>query len=181
MKGRTLLDTIGSIRERVGDGGLQRALSALDPGFQQLLGGAPLASDWYPLDALTALVEASLRLNDGGDEERVIARAEAVVARHLGGVYQLFVRLGSPEWIIKRIAAVHVTYFRNVDISPSFTGERSAMVRYVGFGPQHRVMELIIVGFYRKALELSGAKERQVRISTPIGAGKGHLDVELSW
>jgi hypothetical protein len=181
VKGRTLIDTVGTIRERFGEAGLQRTIAPLGPDLRQLLGGSILASDWYKLDALTELVEASLRINEGGDEKLVIAHAEEVVARHLGGVYQLFVRLGSPEWIIKRIAAVHVTYFRNVDISPTFTGERRAAVRYAGFARQHRVMELMIVGFYRKALELSGARDRQVRVSTPIGAGKGYLEVELSW
>jgi hypothetical protein len=39
----------------------------------------------------------------------------------------------------------------------------------------------MIVGFYRKALELSGAKDRQVRVTTPISAGKGYCELELTW
>jgi len=181
VKGRALLDAVDALRARFGEATLQETFAKLAPEVRQQVDGALLASDWYPLDALTGLIEASYGTMDAAAEERLIARSENVIARHLGGVYQLFVRLGSPEWIIKRIAAVHVTYFRNVEISPSFQGERRATVRYVGFEPQHRVMEFMILGFYRKALELSGAKEREVRITVPIAAGKDYLEVALSW
>jgi alkanesulfonate monooxygenase SsuD/methylene tetrahydromethanopterin reductase-like flavin-dependent oxidoreductase (luciferase family) len=181
VKGRALLDTVGVIRDRFGEAALQKAIAGLDPAARQVLGGRLLVSEWYPLDAMTALMAGSLALNEGGDESRVIRRSEEVVARQLGGVYSLFVRLGSPEWIVKRITAVNEAYFRNVHISQSFVGERKATVRYVGFQPQHRILELAIVGFYRKALELSGAKDREVRFTTSVTDGKGFSELELSW
>jgi hypothetical protein len=181
VKGRALLDTLGMLRERLGEEALQRAIDTLGPEVRQVLRGKVLASDWFPLDLMTGLVAAAVAPLQDGRDELVRSRAEEVIARHLGGVYQLFIRLGSPEWLITRIASVHETYFRNVEIVPSFRGDRHATVRYVGFCPRHRIMEPIIVGFYRKALELSGAAEREVRIATSIAAGQGHFELELSW
>ena len=180
VKGRSLLDTVTSIRSAFGDAGLRKVLSSVEPPFRALLAGDVLVSDWYPLDAMTCALERNLELNDP-DEAHAIQRAEQAFDRQLNGVYKIFVRLGSPEWIIKRIGAVHETYFRNVQIAASFGGERRAVVRYVGFQRQHRVIELLILGFYRKALELSGAKERGVRITTSIAADKGYLELALSW
>ncbi len=180
VKGTVLLDTLAVLRERFGDDAHRRLLAAVDPASRQVLGGGALPNDWYPLDVLTTLMAKSLELNEAGDERRVVANAEAVVARHLRGVYAIFVRLGSPEWIIKRIATVHATYFRNVEIAHAFEGAKRARVRYRGFAPRHRILELALVGFYRKALELSGAKDRDVRVTVSIAAGDG-CEVELSW
>lgn len=179
-KGTVLLETLDVLRERFGEPALQRVYAAVEPASRQVLADGPLSNEWYPLDVLTGLMQASLELNEGGDEAKVIANAEQVVAHHLSGVYAIFVRFGSPEWIVKRIAAVHATYFRNVEISHTFDGPRRARIRYRGFLPQHRILELAIVGFYRKALELSGAKERAVRVTSSI-AGADVCELELAW
>jgi hypothetical protein len=70
----------------------------------------------------------------------------------------LFVKLGSPEFVLKRIAAVHATYFQGVDIKVEMRGPGSAAIRYTGYEKQHRIIGFAIIGFFRKALEISGAK-----------------------
>lgn len=181
VKGTVLLDTLAVLHERFGVEAYLRVLTSLDPAAKQVLAGGALPNEWYALEVLTSLMQTSLELNEAGDEAKVIANAEEVIARHLRGVYAIFVRLGSPEWIIKRIATVHATYFRNVEVSKAFDGARRASIRYQGLAPRHRILELAIVGFYRKALELSGARSREVRITVPIEAGTGCLELELTW
>lgn len=100
----------------------------------------------------------------------MIIRSEAVIERQLSGIYRIFVRLGSPEFVIRRIAAVHSTYFDGVEIIPQMTGTNSASIRYVGFAPQHRIIGFVIIGFFRKALEISGATQIDVHFRVPIEA-----------
>ena len=61
------------------------------------------------------------------------------------------------------------------------TGSHRATVRYVGFEPQHRLMEYALIGFYRKALELSGAKQVSTGFTNSSGQGKGYWELALSW
>lgn len=83
--------------------------------------------------------------------------------------------------MIKRIAAVHATYFQGVPIDVKPLGNGQALIRYTGFEKQHRIMGFAIIGFFRKALEISGAKNVVVRFTTPIEEGKGYTELALSW
>ena len=112
-----------------------------------------------------------------GSEE--LAREQAV--KQLRGVYKIFVKMGSPEFLMKRIAAVHATYFNGVSIDFKLIAPGNAVIRYTGFEPQHRLIGFTLIGFFRKALELSGATDRNVRFITPIEAGKGFAELSVSW
>jgi hypothetical protein len=181
VKGRVLIDTVTLVRERYGEEGWSSLVAALDGETQELLRGSLLANAWYPLDVLTAVMAADVRMFLAGDESVIQARAEELIARQLGGIYRFFVRLGSPEFIIKRLGTIHATYFDGIGIAPIFDEGRRAVVRYTGFEPQHRMMERAILGFYRKALELSGAKDVALKVTTSIAAGTGVLEIEIGW
>lgn len=181
VKGRVLIDAVAVARELRGQTAVDALVATLDAEAQEVLRGTLLANDWCPLDVLTSFMAASVRMHNGGDESVIVARSERVVEQQLGGIYRIFIRLGSPEFIVKRLGAIHQTYFEHVRVSPSFAEERRARVRYTGFQPQHRLMEHAIVGFYRKALQLSGAKDVTATIATPLSAGRGILEVEIAW
>jgi hypothetical protein len=107
--------------------------------------------------------------------------SEAVIERQLRGIYKAFVKLGSPEFVIKRIAAVHATYFQGVPIEVQIQGNGRALVTYTGFEKQHRIMGFAIVGFFKKALEISGAKDVAIYFSVPIEEGKSYSELSIAW
>ncbi len=181
VKGRAVIDAVAAVRERLGQPAVDAVVATLDPEGQDILRGTLLANDWYPLDVMTAFMTAANRAHSAGDEGVIVARAERVIEQQLGGIYRVFIRLGSPEFIVKRLGAIHKTYFDGVRIAPRFDGERRAVVRYTGFDPQHRIMEPVIIGFYRKALQLSGAKDVSVDVTTPLSAGAGYLELAITW
>jgi len=104
-----------------------------------------------------------------------------VIERQLRGIYKIFIRLGSPEFVIRRIAAVHSTYFEGVDTIAEMKGPNTAAIQYVGFTREHRIIALVIIGFFRKALEISGAKQIDVRFRVPIEAGEPYCELSLIW
>ena len=93
----------------------------------------------------------------------------------------MFVRLGSPEFVIRRIAAVHATYFDGVQIIPEMNGQNSATLQYVGFSKNHRIFQFVIIGFFKKALEISGANQVDARFSVPMEAGEKFCELRLQW
>jgi len=62
---------------------------------------------------------------------------------------------------------VHSTYFDGVQIMPEKKGTNSATIQYVGFSRSHRVMGFVIIGFFKKALEISGAKKVDAHFTFP--------------
>jgi hypothetical protein len=181
IKGTAVLDTMQAIQTRAGDEELDKILAQLDEKTRKELQPPISPSSWYSCDAFALFLEADVRETAGGNEEVLVKRAEAVIEKQLSGIYKMFVRLGSPEFVIRRIAAVHSTYFDGVQIIPEIKGPNSATIQYVGFSPHHRIMGFVILGFFKKALEISGAKGVDVHFTVPIQAGEKFCELALLW
>src|SRR5580658_11327536 len=181
FKGTAIKDTIQQIKSRAGEDALQKILGLLDEETRKVLEGEIFSSTWYSLDLFTRFLEIEIRVLADGNEEMVTRGSEAVIERQLRGIYKAFVKLGSPEFVIKRIAAVHATYFQGVSIDVQRPSPNQALVRYTGFEKQHRIMGFAIVGFFKKALEISGAKDVVIYFSTPIEEGKGYSELSIAW
>jgi hypothetical protein len=181
IKGTAVLDTLEAIKVRAGKAELDKIVSHLDPETREIFRRSISPSSWYSCDAFSRFLEADIRETAGGNEQELVKRAEAVIEKQLSGIYKMFVRLGSPEFVIRRIAAVHSTYFDGVQIIPEMKGPNSATIQYVGFSRNHRIMGFAILGFFRKALEISGAKKIDVHFTVPIEAGEKFCELALSW
>ena len=181
IKGSAIQETINQVKRRSGDDSLKKILNLLDDEARKVFEGDIFASTWYPLDVFTRFLEVENKLLADGNEEMVTRGSEAVIERQLRGIYKAFVKLGSPEFVIKRIAAVHATYFQGVPIDVQLPARGQAIVRYTGFEKQHRIMGFAIIGFFRKALEISGAKDVKLHFATPIDEGKPYSELSISW
>src|SRR5271155_1401806 len=133
IKGSAIKETIEQIKRRSGDAAFQKILGLLDEETRKVLEGEIFSSTWYPLDLFTRFLEIEIRVLADGNEEMVTRGSEAVIERQLRGIYKAFVKLGSPEFVIKRIAAVHETYFQGVPIEVNLLGHGKAMIKYTGF------------------------------------------------
>jgi alkanesulfonate monooxygenase SsuD/methylene tetrahydromethanopterin reductase-like flavin-dependent oxidoreductase (luciferase family) len=181
IKGTAVRDTLEAIKARSGEKELDRILAHLDEEAKEIFRAPISPSSWYSCDAFARFLEADIRETASGNQEELIKRSEAVIEKQLSGIYKMFVRLGSPEFVIRRIAAVHSTYFDGVQIIPEMKGPKSATIQYVGFSRNHRIMGFVILGFFRKALEISGAKKVDVHFTVPIEAGEKFCELALSW
>jgi hypothetical protein len=181
IKGSAVLDSARGIRERLGDDAYARLVAGLDDDARHLFEGDILPTSWYPLDAFVRFLEADLRESAGGDERALVARSRWLFERQLKGIYRLFVKLGSPEFVLKRISIVHMTYYNGVHLETVSLGPGRAVLRYTGFDARHRLIGNAIVGFYGKALELSGAKDVRAEFTTPIGDPKGYAELLVTW
>jgi hypothetical protein len=181
IKGSAIKETIEQIKSRAGEAAFQKILGLLDDETRKVLEGQIFSSTWYSLDLFTRFLEIEIKVLADGNEEMVTRGSEAVIERQLRGIYKAFVKLGSPEFVIKRIAAVHATYFQGVPIEVQLHGHGRAIVKYTGFEKQHRIMGFAIVGFFKKALEISGAKDVAIHFSVPIEDGKGNSELSIAW
>ena len=140
-----------------------------------------MPSDWYSLDAFVEFLEMNVMVTAQGNESELIRRSEVLVEQHLKGVYKLFVRFGSPEFVLNRLAVVHRAYFQGVEIEVSVPAPGKGIVRYTGFAKEHRLIGMSIIGYFRKALEIAGAREVKAGFTTSIDEDKGFCELILSW
>ena len=180
IKGRVLLDTLAAIKAREKEAALARIVENLSEKSRRTFESPILFSDWYPLDAYAEFLESDVRETMNGNYDELARRSGKVVELQLRGVYRIFVRLGSPKFVITRISAVHQTYFRGVKIVPEVEGHR-ATIRYFGFQKQHNIMEHAIVGFFRKALEISGANGIELKFTVPIAQAGPYSELTIAW
>ncbi len=180
IKGTVILDTIRAVKDREGEDEYARILGLLEESTRRLLQGKLFPGGWYPLDAFVHFLAVDIRETASGNDAILIRRSELVVEKQLRGIYRVFTRLASTESVLRRLASIHRTYFQGVEIQLQSTGRGQALVKYIGFGPEHRLMEYVLVGFYRKTLELSGAKLVNASFLTSA-RGRGDWELTLGW
>lgn len=181
IKGIAINDTISALRMVNGDQAYNTIISQLDGQIKQLFENPISNTGWYPLDFFMKFVELSIKLNENGNEDVLVDRSGIVFEKHLKGIYRFLIKFGSPETIINRVSTVNIAYFRGVSVKAKFDGSNRTVITYTGFEKQHRLVQPTILGFYRKALEMSGAKDIHAKFLTSIEEGKGYCELELTW
>jgi len=176
-----LLDAIGAVKKRNGESKLAEILKLLDDDARKIFDEKIFATSWYPLEAFTSFLDADVRATANGNESVLVHRAEVLIEEQLRGIYRVFARLSSTEFFVDRLVAVHKTYFQNVDIEPRRVEPHHMTIRYVGFEPEHRLLEFIIVGFYNKALQLCGVKHPQAVFTKASRHKAGYWELDVTW
>ena len=130
VKGSALLSTVRFIQERLGDEGLRRIVSSLEPQDRAVIDAGILASSWYPFQVMLRVMQAAGR-DDGGRTPhlyREMGRASADYS--LTTIYRIFFKIGSPQFTLARATRVFGSYYD--------TGRMEAIVNDKG----HALLEL---------------------------------------
>jgi len=181
ISGSVLLDTIKAVKTRQGDQEFAKILAHLH-GEAKLIFNAPIESwRWYSVDAFVSFLETDIRETADGDRRVLIERSKKVIESQLHGIYKFLVRIGSPKFVINRIATIHASYFQGVQIIPEIEDGPRATIKYIGFEKHHDIMEYIVIGFFLKALEVCGAREISVVFTVPISRGAAYSEVTIAW
>jgi hypothetical protein len=182
VKGSVVSDSVKSVKTHFGEQTYNTIVNQLKGETRALFERASfLSSSWYPLDAFTEFLEMDIKLTALGNEKELIKRTEVIVEGQLSGIYKVFIKFGSPQFVLNRLSIVHQTYFRGLNATVSMPSADKAIVKYTGFAKQHWLIGFTIIGFYRKALEISGAHDVDAKFITSIEDNKGYCELHLSW
>ncbi|HUI30218.1 MAG TPA: hypothetical protein VLX91_08365 [Candidatus Acidoferrales bacterium] len=180
IKGSVIRDSIESIKKRNGEDVYDNIVGRLNDETKKVFENIVLSSSWYRLDDFVRFLEQDLLQTANGHENELIKRSETLIEKQLKGLYKFFIKLGSPEFVLNRSSMVFETYFRGISVNVKM-GNNRATLTFTGFEKQHRLMGFSIIGFYTKALEMSGAKDVNMRYVTLIESNKGYCEFELTW
>ncbi|MBN2805597.1 MAG: hypothetical protein JXR22_02985 [Prolixibacteraceae bacterium] len=180
IKGMAIACTFELIKSRYGQEVFQQILNELSEEDRQILGRTILPSLWYSLKAFNNFLKAEVKIVYNGNSSKLQKGSEEIVNNQLKGIYKFFVKLGSPEFVVGRIGSVNNSYFNGIELEKEISTGRF-VGKYRGFEADQELFEEIIIGFYKKALEISGAKNIQARFDIPISQGKDYAQILVTW
>jgi hypothetical protein len=177
IKGSVVKEAVESTKSALEESEYHRLTSLLTEAGKDLVSNPISSSGWYLLDAYTNFLDVLVREKLGGNSDLLIEPTERVIEKQLKGVYSVFVKEDSPDFLIKNMSLVNSIYLKGVEIESSRIIEDRLRVKYTGFEKQHAVFEPILIGFYRKAAQIYGSQDITVEFTTRIAEGKGYAEL----
>jgi hypothetical protein len=181
VKGTAVLSSLRYVRERFGEEALGRILSALPAEDAVLRGEGLLASSWYPMSAFRHFMEEAERQLGLGEPNLVLDMGRASCDYGVTGVYKVFFRIGSPEFIISRAARVFSSYYDTGAIEVVESRDGHAVVEVRGLEGSARPFCERIYGWMQRTLELAGAKNLRSSHSCCVHRGDAVCRFEGDW
>lgn len=112
IKATNCISTRDVIRETVGDARWQSFVANLAPAQKELATRRLLAVEWLDFDAWLELEQRAKRdlFDDSYENYRQMTRL--VGERDFSGIYKVFLKIGSPGYIVQQVAKVWATFCR---------------------------------------------------------------------
>jgi hypothetical protein len=182
VKGTAVTTIPAFVKAKHGDAGYRKWLDSLQPATREAFSGTMLSSAWYPLREM--LIEPTVSICGlfyGGAMLGAVELGRFSAEQGLKGVYRLFVRIGSPEYIISKAGQILPTYYRPSAMTVPEHSHGRALVRITEFAEPHPVVEHRMAGWMEQALTICGVKRVQSKIVVSMTMGSPHTDFQLTW
>jgi hypothetical protein len=173
VKGTSLIATERFIKERFGTAGFEKFKAALSPEARALFGAPVLAPNWYPADpGFFEPMEKLCREFYGGDARgaRELGRFSAVDG--LRGVYKIFVRMASVDYILKKTANIFASYYRPGKLEVAQVAGRRITLRMSDIARAHPLFEERVCGWLEGALQVCGQENYKVIVGKSMARGE---------
>jgi uncharacterized protein (TIGR02265 family) len=163
VKGSILRSRLALVEELAPGDGRKRVLARLDARDREALGSI-LASAWYPFALGRRLDEAIVQELGGGRTEFFEKLGEASAERNLGagGVHRAFLVPGDPHAFLAKAPLIYSYYYDQGRRDYERTGEQEAVLTTRDAETFSVPDCLTVVGWYRRALEMCGARDARV-------------------
>ncbi len=182
VKGTILAAMQSYIPAKIGREEFTRWVNALDADAKSMYQGDISHARWYPLDTFLlrpTLVYCDL-FHDGGLEgARDLGRFNA--EHSLAGMYKLFARMGSVEFIINRGTKILPTYYRPCSLEIGTYDDNFCEVTVTEFPDMHEALEMRIMGWMEKALEIHGCSGVTIDMAASLARGDDVSTFSIRW
>lgn len=141
------------------------------------------AANWYPL--MAGGVEPTKKVGEmffNGDYKKgafELGRFSADIS--LNGIYKLYVKFASPGHIISRASRIFAAYYMPSKMETAELRPNSVKLIMTEFDQPSEVIEYRIAGWIERALEISGCKGIEVKITESLAKGNKRTVFENSW
>ncbi len=186
IKAVNLRSSIQFITEKFGKDGLDVVANTLSEEDKSIINDPNLlVSRWIPLDLWVRFFEAIIRELNHGDESIMFEAAKYNANKELNSIYKVFIKMASPEFIVKSSGIIAKTYLKSddkkIEVKPTQIDKNKFNVSLRGLEVGHRLFELGIVGWVKTALELSGAKNVKIDHKKSPSKNEDCFSTQVTW
>ncbi|HYO69167.1 MAG TPA: TIGR02265 family protein [Archangium sp.] len=182
IKGSVLITRLNLLMKQGGTGRFQQVLQRLPPADRKVLEGVIMPIGWYPL-ALNLRLDAAIAdaLSPRDRNKAFVEMGRASAEDNLNGPHHVFIRKGDPHFLLSHSPEIYRLYYAVGSRAYEKTGPRSAVLRTVGAESVTEADCLTIIGWYERAIEMSGGREVRVEQKKCRARGNGHCEYHCSW
>ena len=182
IKGSVLIARLNLLTKQGGAGRVQEVLQRLTPADRKVLEGVIMPIGWYPLELnlrLDAAIAEALSPRDRSKAFIEMGRASA--EDNLNGPHHVFIRKGDPHFLLSHAPEIYRLYYAVGSRAYEKTGPRSGVLRTVGAESVTETDCLTIVGWYQRAIELSGGSHVRIEHTRCRARGAALCEYVCSW
>ena len=182
IKGSVLRARLALVEDLAPEDGLARVLSRLTPDERDALTSL-LASAWYQFELGKRLDEAIVEVLGGGRSEFFLKLGEASADKNLGpgGVHRSFLVAGDPHAFLAKTPLIYSYYYDQGRRDYEKTGDTEAVLTTREAETFSAPDCLTVVGWYRRALAMCGARAPRVVEEECRAKGGSVCRYRLSW
>ncbi len=181
-KGTAIVTLPAFIKKKFGNEGFDKWLSALSPEAKQIYAAPILANSWFPLTAtLTNPTKLMCDLFYKGNMEGAFECGQFSADHALTGIYKVFIKFGSPEFLVKRATVIFPTYYTPSTMEAYSMKKGSITIKITQFEDIHRVIENRIAGWSQRALTLCGCKNVNASITQSLTNKSPFTEITFTW
>jgi len=141
------------------------------------------SSKWYPIQdgGIMPTKKAADMFFDGDYKKGAWEMGKYSAEKALTGIYKIFVKASSPGYIVQRASRVFATYYQPCKMEATKSTDKSTHLEISNMPESDIVIELRIGGWIEKALEISGAKNCQIKFPKSIAKGDEITQIDITW
>ena len=186
IKGMNLVSSKHFVRTRFGEEGLLKLINALNEEDRKIVANKHiLAFSGIPLDTWIHFFEVGARELYNNDESFITEVGKFNAERELYGIYKAFIKKMDPGFVFKRVPILLNMYFKSdegkMEVSSRQFDEKYVLLRLGKFKPRHRLVEIGILGWFQRSLEISGAKNVEVKLHKSLIDDGSFFELLASW
>jgi hypothetical protein len=181
VKGNLLAARPRYVREQWGDAAVRDVASRLSQPVRTLFDREVLPFSWYSFSDLAAIDKVIIESAMSGDISKMKHFGETIARYDLSTLDKMLFKLGSPEFIMRRVGVVYRTYVRGGGLAAAEVQKGHAVVRLAEGALPRYFCTFGVPGWFTAALELSGGKNVEVEETECVHAGAPACAWSATW
>ncbi|MCK4642327.1 hypothetical protein KAU32_01695 [bacterium] len=142
----------------------------------------PFVGAWYPMeDAVTIPTKAIVDKLCDGDMQVTYDLGIFSAEFALTGIYKIFVKMGSPSFIIKKASVIFPSYYKPSAMQTVELKKNSAKVQIIDFQGMNEYIEPGIHGWIHTAMLMTGVKDLSVKVTKSLTRGDDITEFDINW
>lgn len=181
ISGVVLLSRKAFVKEHFGEGAWNLVMSTLSEEQQRFFKGLLIHSGWYPFEYIDLLDQAIVAVLGKGNPmifEEIGAKS---ALENLSGVHKTFITPGNPQAFLAQTGMIYKFYYNTGTRRYESTGPTSGVLITEGAEIFSATDCLTVIGWYKQALQLCGAKQVRIVETSCKAKGGPHCRYVVSW